>query len=96
MANGPDLRRAVDRSLGDTTAVLPVGGKRSGMSRKVLTTFGVEVGLPARAVDSTIEHVLSATPGIGDELAAGVLPFGQRRQHDLIRTHRRRRRELTG
>lgn len=80
---------------GDSTTALPIGGKRSGLSRKAFLAFGAELGLPVRAVESTIDHVLTVTADLGHEVAGGALPFGQRRRRDLVRVLARRRHDLS-
>jgi serine/threonine-protein kinase HipA len=79
---------------GDSTMALPMGGKRAGLSRRTFAAFGADLGLPSRAVESTIEQVLSATADVGEELTHEALPLDQRRRHDLTRTLQRRRQEL--
>lgn len=79
----------------DTTLALTVGARDSGLSRRSLTAFGVEIGLPERAVQATIDHVLQVTDGLADDVAAGALPFDPQRQRDLVRTLRQRHRALS-
>lgn len=79
---------------GDDTMALPVGGRLDGWSRRSFLELGRSVGLPARAVDSTLDHVLAVTAGMVEELAAGALPLDQYRRTRLVRTLRSRRRSL--
>lgn len=57
--------------------------------------FGVDLGLPARAVESAIDHVLAVTADLGDEVSGGALPFDQRRRRDLVRVLARGRHALS-
>lgn len=79
---------------GDDTMALPVGGRLDGLSRRSFLELGRAVGLPARAVESILDHVLDVTAGMIEELAAGAVPLDQFRRTRLVRTLRNRRRSL--
>lgn len=79
---------------GDTTTALSIGGRRSGLSRRAFTTFGVEIGLPPRAVTSAIAHVLDVTEAVEVQIGNGAVPWNAQRRRDLVRTIRRRRRDM--
>ncbi len=81
---------------GDDTMALPVEGRVQGLSRRSLIDFGTAVGLPRRSVESTLDHVLTVTDGMVEELADGALPLDLFRTRLLVRTLRHRRRSLLG
>lgn len=79
---------------GDHTMALSIGGRRDGLSRKQFDTFGARLGLPRRAIDRTVDEVLAVTERIEEEIADGAIGFDTRRQRDLVRALRRRRRVI--
>ena len=81
---------------GDSTFALPLADRRDNLSRKAFMEFGERIGLPAPAVDRVIADVLSATAPVVEDVEAGAVPWDVRRRQDLVRTLRRRRRDLGG
>ncbi len=79
---------------GNTTMALPIGGRRGGLSRRAFTDFGADIGLPARAVQSAIDQVLAVTAAVEGQIAEGAIPWDAQRTRDLVRTIRRRRRDI--
>lgn len=79
---------------GDPTAALPLGGRRDNLSRKAFLSFAADVGLTERAAAHVLDEVLDATAGVIEDVQSGVIGFDQRRRSDLVRTLRRRRRDL--
>lgn len=81
---------------GDTTFALPLAGRRDNLTAKAFRRFGETVGLPAAAVDRVLEEVLAATADVVVRLEQGAAGWDVRRRQDLVRTLRRRRRDLGG
>jgi serine/threonine-protein kinase HipA len=81
---------------GDTTFALPVAGRRDNLTARAFRRFGETVGLPAAAVDRVLEEVLAATADVVARLEEGAVEWDVRRRQDLVRTLRRRRRDLGG
>ncbi len=79
---------------GDTTMAMSIGGRRSGLTRKAFSAFGAEIGLPAAAVNSSIKHVLAVTSDVESQIRNGAVTWDAQHQRDLIRTIRRRRRDM--
>lgn len=79
---------------GDATFALPLAGRRDNLTAKAFRTFGAEVGLPAAAVDAVLEEVLTATGDLVEQVKEGVVDWDLRRRQDLVRSLRRRRRDL--
>ncbi|MEQ1483929.1 hypothetical protein, partial [Salmonella enterica] len=66
------------------------------LTAKAFHRFGETVGLPASAVDRVLEEVLAATADVVVRLEQGAVGWDARRRQDLLRTLRRRRRDLGG
>ena len=81
---------------GDPTAALPLAGRRENLTAKAFRSFGETVGLPRAAVDRVLAEVLEATADVPAQIEAGAVPWDPRRRADLVRTLRRRRRDLEG
>jgi serine/threonine-protein kinase HipA len=81
---------------GDSTCALPLAGRRDNLTAKAFHRFGETVGLPAAAVDRVLEEVLAATADVVARLEEGAVEWDVRRRQDLVRTLRRRRRDLGG
>src|SRR4029453_6680382 len=77
---------------GDKTLALPLGGKKTGISRKHFLGWAAKLGLTERAAIHALDIALKASgPLIGD-LDAGAPPFGDRQTRDWVKelNHRRR------
>ncbi|MHA7292489.1 type II toxin-antitoxin system HipA family toxin [Arthrobacter sp. HLT1-21] len=79
---------------GDKSLALPVGGKRTGISRKHLLGWMVQQGLPERAADRVLAVALTATRTLIDDLAGGASPFPDTKTGSWIKELRNRRRLL--
>jgi serine/threonine-protein kinase HipA len=77
---------------GDRSLALPMGGRRTGLSRRHLFAFAVSVGLPERAAARALDDVLARTEGLEASLRAGALPFPRHVVDDLVAELRYRRR----
>lgn len=60
---------------GDTTLALPIQGRKSGISRRILLDFAHDIGLRRPLTERLIDELLAATADLGDALAAHALPF---------------------
>lgn len=76
----------------DTTMALPIGGVRTGLSRRKLLEFAERIGLPNVAATRALDDVLDATEPIVREWRDGASPFSSEITADLARTLRHRRR----
>ncbi|HIZ34479.1 MAG TPA: HipA domain-containing protein [Candidatus Ruania gallistercoris] len=83
-------------AYGDSTAALPLAGRRANLSLRAFQEFADAVGLPARAATATIAEVLSATEPAIAEVENGPDWLETRARRDLLRVLRRRRRDLGG
>ncbi|ANS78989.1 Protein hipA [Serinicoccus hydrothermalis] len=79
---------------GDPTAALPLAGRRENLTRKAFLEFAETVRLPERAATRSLDDVLLVTEQVVDEVEAGAIGLDPRRRGDLVRTLRRRRRDL--
>lgn len=61
----------------DRTLALPILGKRTGISRRILLEFAEEIRLPRRAAVSVLDDLLTRTSDLTGQLRAGALPFAQ-------------------
>lgn len=78
---------------GDNTMALAVGGKRDGnIARARWVALGVELGLPERAAQRTVDGVATAVDRWIDDL--GALPFDQGRITKLAKVIRSRQQKL--
>jgi serine/threonine-protein kinase HipA len=59
----------------DYTMALSMGGRRDGLSRRLLLDFATATGVPSRMATRVLDEVLSATEGLADGLDAGALPY---------------------
>lgn len=73
---------------GDQTLALPMAGKRTGLSRRILLRFAAELGLREKAANGTLDRLLNATGSLDDALLDAAIPFDNA-------TLQRTRRELT-
>ncbi|PID53656.1 MAG: phosphatidylinositol kinase [Micrococcales bacterium] len=78
----------------DTTAALPLAGRRENLTRRAFLGFAADIGLPHAAAELTLAEALAATEPVIEQVQDGVIPFDHRRIQDLVRTLRRRRRDL--
>lgn len=72
----------------DTTLALSLAGKRTGLSRKILLSFGEELGVRRKAASDILDRLLDATSDLDTALADAALPFDSA-------TLQKTRRELT-
>lgn len=79
---------------GDRTLALSVGGRRTGVSRRMLLEFAAELGLPQKAAVRHLDRLLDATEPLIDSVAGGALPFDETATIKLIKELRNRRRLL--
>ena len=59
----------------DTTFALPVGGKRTGISRRVLIEFAARIGLREAAAQSALARLIDATADLDQLLENAGLPL---------------------
>ena len=59
----------------DTTLALPLAGKRTGLSRRLLLTFGAELGVREKAANEILDRLLDATADLDAALADAAIPF---------------------
>lgn len=78
---------------GDKTLALPIGGRKSGLSRRRLLEFATAIGLPDRVATKALDGLLERLSGLEDRLRAGALPFADNVIADLVAELRFRRRE---
>lgn len=81
---------------GDRSLALPVQGATEGVGRKRLLAFGAALGLPGRAVESSLDEVLAATEPVLDDLAGGALPWNANLRRTVVRQLARRRADVQG
>lgn len=77
---------------GDKTLALPLGGKRTGISRRHFVGWAVKLGLTERAAEQALTVALKATAPLIGDLDAGASPFADRQTKDWVKelSHRRR------
>ncbi|WP_159501784.1 type II toxin-antitoxin system HipA family toxin [Microbacterium sp. 18062] len=81
---------------GDSSLALPVHGKRTGLSRRIVLGFADDIGLPRRLAERIIEELLQGTGPMIEEIESGVLPFDARTNTTAAKELRYRRRLLSG
>lgn len=84
---------------GDKSLALPLGGKRTGISRKHFLGWALELGLPARAAEGVLAAALRAAgPLLADLQTAdgGPSPFAPAVTRAWVKELRHRRRLLAG
>lgn len=84
---------------GDRTLALPLGGKRSGISRRHFLAWSGELGLPARAAEGVLAVALRAAAPLLASLEAddgGPSPFAPAQTRAWVRELRHRRRLMEG
>jgi serine/threonine-protein kinase HipA len=99
--NAPDVGQRISPAYdlpstlfyGDTTLALTVGGKDT-LSATRLTAFAAELRLQPKAVLRTVGHVLRATDGLAERLAAANLPFDRNLTGKVSRQLATRHREI--
>lgn len=79
---------------GDETFALPLAGRRDNLTAKAFRIFGAQAGLPTAAVDAVLHEVLTVTVDLIERVEDGVVGWDVRRRQDLVRSLRRRRRDL--
>ena len=79
----------------DRTMALGIGGKTSGLSRRLLVEFGARVGLNHGAATRVLDQTLAATETLEQEWSAGSSPFGPAVVRDVLRVLRFRRRAVS-
>lgn len=79
-------------AYGDRTLALPVGGKRTGISRKHLLGWMQEAGLPQRVAERVLEVALNATRTLIDDLSGGAVPFSDGEIKSWVKELKNRRR----
>jgi serine/threonine-protein kinase HipA len=77
---------------GDTTLALPIGGRKSGLSRAHLLNFAAAIGLPERAAVKVLDDVLARLSNLESWIRDGELPFPRNNINDLVAELRFRRR----
>lgn len=80
---------------GDNTLALPIGGKRSGVSRRLFHEFAAALGLRDKAAALVIDQLLDATSDLDQSLADAALPFDSNTVRQTRRQLANRRRLLT-
>jgi serine/threonine-protein kinase HipA len=85
----PSTAFYADRSL-----ALSVGGKRTGISRRILLDFAEHIGLRRLAARKWLDDLLDGTSGLVASVQDGALPFAPDVAHDAARTLRNNRRLL--
>lgn len=81
---------------GDHSMALSLQGAAEGLSRRRFVAFGEALGLPTRAVESSLDEVLAVTEPMTAELDGGVLPWNDDLRRTVVRRLSRRRRDLVG
>lgn len=79
---------------GDNSMALPLQGRTEMLTRKRFLAFGAALALRPRVVESAVDEVLAATEPMLEELATGAGPWNGTQRRNLIRSLRRRRRDL--
>ena len=80
---------------GDLTTALSIQGRHTGLARRSLLQFGVDIGLPARAAERVLDDLLHRLAGLDNDLRAGALPFDQAANTKLAQELRYRRKQAT-
>ncbi|MDP9883440.1 serine/threonine-protein kinase HipA [Sinomonas atrocyanea] len=84
---------------GDKSLALPLGGKRTGISRRHFLAWAHELGLPARAAEGVLAAALRAAGPLVSDLDAadgGPSPFAAAVTRAWVRELRHRRRLMEG
>ncbi|MEA5454657.1 HipA domain-containing protein [Sinomonas sp. JGH33] len=84
---------------GDKSLALPIGGKRTGISRRHFLAWATELGLPARAAASVVETALKASAPLVAALEAddgGASPFAVGPTRAWVKELKHRRRLFEG
>ncbi|WP_077489124.1 type II toxin-antitoxin system HipA family toxin [Sinomonas mesophila] len=84
---------------GDKSLALPLGGKRTGISRRHFLAWAVGLGLPARAADGVLAAALRAAGPLVAALEAadgGPSPFAAAQTRAWVKELRHRRRLMEG
>lgn len=79
---------------GDNTLALPIGGNRTGISRRLFHEFASALGVREKAAASVIEALLDATADLEHALADAALPFDSNTLHRTRRQLANRRKAL--
>ncbi len=79
---------------GDRSLALPVGGKRTGVSRKHLLSWMTQAGLPQRSAEGVLKVALNATRTLLNDLDGGASPFSDSETRTWTRELKNRRRLL--
>ena len=81
---------------GDPTAALPLAGRRENLTRRAFLELADAVGLSTRAATSALDQVLRVTAQVVEDVEGAAIGLDPRRRSDLVRSLRRRRRDLGG
>jgi serine/threonine-protein kinase HipA len=73
---------------------LAMGGKTTGLSRRLLLDFAARIGLAERAATRTVDQVLVATEEVVEEWLAGAVPFTAQVVREVTRNLWNRRRTV--
>lgn len=79
---------------GDHAMALSLGGRTSGLTRRHWEDFGRAVGVPPRAVSSSIERLVDGTAGLLGDVRDGVLGLNPNATATLVRQLKRRRNDM--
>lgn len=80
---------------GDSSLAIPLGGKRTSISRRLLLDFAEAIGLRRPAATRWLGELVDGTESLIPTLEAGVLPLGEDAIHRSVRELKNRRRLLT-
>ena len=80
----------------DTTFALTIGGKRTGISRRVLLQFASDIGLPEKAAITALDQLIEATSDLDGALTDAALPFDSATLQRTRKELKYRRKLLTG
>jgi serine/threonine-protein kinase HipA len=81
---------------GDSTSALAIAGHTSGLSRRLLLSFGQSLGLPLRAAEKTLDAVIAATATVADDWENGAVPVTPQATRPLVRAIRQRHGSAVG
>lgn len=79
---------------GDQSLALPLGGKKTGLSRKTFEDFGAHLNIPPAMVQRVLNQVLSGTEELLE--SSGRIPLDSHRRKTLTKILKNRRRTLEG
>jgi serine/threonine-protein kinase HipA len=79
---------------GDMTPALPLGGRRTGVSRRIMLEFAGALGLRRQPAERWLDALLAGTAVLIDAIESGALPAEQNAARRAVRELRHRRRLL--